>query len=218
MEERIDLGQLSPEQLEELKRQLAEKERNAEKKKREDREAYKQLVDETVESVFGELGEVAAALQTKKNAVLDQMQRVISLKDELFGIKDGQATHTFTTSDGKLSLCVGFRTVNDYDATLGNGIAKVKEYIASLATDDKTGELVEMIESLLRTDKNGNMKPNRVLELSKLAAKIDNVGFREGVAIIQQAYTPRKSSTFITAWENTEEGKRYLPLTMTNAQ
>lgn len=218
MSERIDLWQLSPEQLQELQRQMREQQRAQEEKKRADREAYKQLVDETVEKVYNELKAVAGELQKKKNAVMEEMSRVISLKDELFGIKDGQATNTFTTSDGKLSLCIGYRTINDYDATLGNGIAKVKEYIASLATDEKTGELVDMIESLLRTDKNGNMRPNRVLELSKLASKIDDIGFREGVAIIQQAYTPRKSSTFITAWENTEAGKVYLPLSMTNAE
>lgn len=213
----IDLANLSPEQFASLEKQFKAKVKAEEEKKREDREAYKQLVDESVKSVFDALSVVARDLQAKKNAVMEQMQKVIEIKDELYGVKDGQATHTFTTSDGKLSICVGYRTINDYDATLGNGIAKIKEYIASLAIDEKTGELVEMIESLLRTDKNGNMKPSRVLELSKLAVKIDNREFREGVAIIQQAYTPKKSSSFVSAWENTETGKRYLPLSMTNA-
>ena len=91
------------------------------------------------------------------------------------------------------------------------------EFISSLAVNDETARLVNIIGSLLRTDKNGNMKPSRVLELSKLAMDINDEGFTEGVKIIQAAYKPRRTRTFITAWLNLENGgKQYLNLSMSN--
>lgn len=217
MEKKVELAQLTPEQLNELKEQWQQEEAARKQKEQDNRQAYKDLVDETIERIYKDLAQVSENLQEKKNKVMEQMRKVIEVKDELFGCKTSQATHTFTTSDGKLSITVGYRTVNDYDSTLANGVEKIKQYISSLAKDEETAKLVEMIESLLKTDKNGNMRPNRVLELSKLTMKIDNEQFRDGVEIIQQSYSPRRSKSFVSACENTEDGKKYLPLSMTNA-
>ena len=213
----ISLKDLTKEQIEELQAQMKLKEAEEQEKRKQDIEAYKDLVDETVSSVFCGLAEVSEFLAKNKELAENQLNKIIEVKNELYGAKEEQQTHTFTTKDGKMSVCIGYRIANDYDETLGNGIAKVHEFISSLAVNDETARLVNIIGSLLRTDKNGNMKPSRVLELSKLAMDINDQGFTEGVKIIQAAYKPRRTRTFITAWLNLENGgKQYLNLSMSN--
>jgi hypothetical protein len=136
---------------------------------------------------------------------------LIEIKESLYRVKDNQQTYTFTTRDGKLTLCLGSRTVDDYDSTLGSGIEKIKKYISTFDADN---ELTEVVNQLLKLDNKGNLKPSRVMELAQLANKIDNIDFKEGVAIIQQAYQPRATCQFVAACENRETGKEYIPLSM----
>lgn len=210
----IRLEDLSVEQLEALKRQVEERRLAEEAKKREDKEAYLGLVDEAILQSIPELKEISEKMLHAKAKVFERFKKLIEIKESLYKVKDKQQTHTFTTQDGKLTLCLGSRTVNDYDSTLGSGIEKIKKYISTFDADN---ELTEVVNQLLKLDKNGNLKPSRVMELAQLASKIDNIDFKEGVAIIQQAYQPRATCQFITACENKETGKEYIPLSMSRA-
>ena len=210
----IRLEDLSVEQLEALKRQVEERRLAEEAKKREDKEAYLGLVDEAILQSIPELKEISEKMLQAKAKVFERFKKLIEIKESLYKVKDNQQTHTFTTQDGKLTLCLGSRTVNDYDSTLGSGIEKIKKYISTFDADN---ELTEVVNQLLKLDKNGNLKPSRVMELAQLANKIDNIDFKEGVAIIQQAYQPRATCQFVTACENKETGKEYIPLSMSRA-
>lgn len=210
----IRLEDLSKEQLDALMKQAEERKLAEEAKKREDKEAYAELVDATVRANYVKLQELSEAMQAVKEEVYNDFKKVLELKNDLYNVKDDQQTHTFTTADGKLSIELGYRTINDYDSTLSAGIAKIKKYISTFDTDN---ELTEVVNHLLKLDKNGNLKPSRVMELAKLANKIDNIDFKEGVAILQQSYQPRRSSTFISARENEETGRKYLPLSMSRS-
>lgn len=210
----IRLEDLSVEQLEALKRQVEERRLAEEAKKREDKEAYLGLVDEAILQSIPELKEISEKMLQAKAKVFERFKKLIEIKESLFKVKDNQQTHTFTTQDGKFSLCLGSRTVNDYDSTLDSGIEKIKKYISTFDADN---ELTEVVNHLLKLDKNGNLKPSRVMELAQLANKIDNIDFKEGVAIIQQAYQPRATCQFVTACENKETGREYIPLSMSRA-
>jgi len=208
------LEDLNKEQLDALMKQAEERRLAEEAKKREDKEAYLGLVDEAILQSIPELKEISEKMLQAKAKVFDRFKKLIEIKESLYKVKDNQQTHTFTTQDGKLTLCLGSRTVNDYDSTLDSGIEKIKKYISTFDADN---ELTEVVNHLLKLDKNGNLKPSRVMELAQLANKIDNIDFKEGVAIIQQAYQPRATCQFVTACENKETGKEYIPLSMSRA-
>lgn len=210
----IRLEDLNKEQLDALMKQAEERRLAEDAKKREDKEAYLGLVDEAILQSIPELKEISEKMLQAKAKVFERFKKLIEIKESLYKVKDNQQTHTFTTQDGKLTLCLGSRTVNDYDSTLGSGIEKIKKYISTFDADN---ELTEVVNQLLKLDKNGNLKPSRVMELAQLANKIDNTDFKEGVAIIQQAYQPRATCQFVTVCENKETGKKYIPLSMSRA-
>lgn len=207
----IKLEELSKEQLDSLIKQAEAVKTEAERRRREDKDAYLQMVDEAILQSIPELKEISEKMLQAKAKVFERFKKLIEIKESLYKVKDNQQTHTFTTQDGKLTLCLGSRTVNDYDSTLDSGIEKIKKYISSFDADN---ELTEVVNQLLKLDKNGNLKPSRVMELAQLANKIDNIDFKVGVAIIQQAYQPRATCQFVTACENKETGKEYIPLSM----
>ena len=177
----------------------AEKAKKAEaERRRQQREAYAQMVDEELMQAIPELLNLSGEIKTVKDTVFGNFAAIIDMKAELFGTRDGgQYSHTFTNSDSSLRLTLGVNTVDGYRDTVEDGIAMVRGYIESLATDDKTHALVVL--RLLSRDGQGNLKASRVLQLRKMAEDSGNDRFLEGVRIIEESYQPSITRRYIRA-------------------
>ena len=181
------------------------------------RDAYVELIDDTIELAFPVLMEISKNLASKKKNILEEFRKAIAMKEEVFGVKSRQLSHTFRNSEGTMRITVGHYQRDDYRDTVNEGIAIVQEYIESLAKDDDTKVLVSTILRLLSRDKAGNLKASRVLELRKTAEESGNEKFLEGVKIIEQSYQPSRTTDFIKAEYKNEEGKWVsIPLSMTD--
>lgn len=89
--------------------------------------------------------------------------------------------------------------MDGYRDTVEDGIAMVRGYIESLATDDKTQALVSAVLRLLSRDGQGNLKASRVLQLRKMAEESHDEQFLEGVRIIEESYQPSITRRYIRA-------------------
>ena len=215
----IELVEMTPEQkaeFENFKREKEAKER-AENQKIQ-RENYKDLVNDTVNESFDQLMSISSMLQIKKKTILDSFKTAIDMKLELFDVKDGQLSHTFSNKESNKRITIGYYTVDSYDDTVSEGIAIVKEVVSSLANSVESQALVNTILNLLSKDQKGNLKPSRVLQLKKLAEEIENKRLREGIAIIVEAYKPTISKVFVKAeYKNEQNAWVNIPLGITEA-
>jgi hypothetical protein len=204
-----NLEDLSEQQLEEM---LASKR----KKKEETRDAYKALVDDTVSETCQKLIYVSETLSRVKSDVFERFKEVLSLKEEVFSIREKQRSHTFTTD--YYSITIGYRVNDGWDNTVSSGVAKVNQFIQSLARDDNSAALVETVFNLLKKDVNGNLRASRVIELQKLTTKFSNAEFTDGVNIIMNAYKPIRSCWFIDAFSFNAAGEKVnIPLSISAA-
>ena len=198
-----------------LKKQLLEEEKQKKAERKAKIEAYKNLVDETVINSIDKIKNISAQIMMSKKEVFDDFKSIMELKAELYGVKDNQQSHTFTTSDGKISITLGNRMLDSFDDTVHTGIEKVKNYIYRVVQDENS-QLLEIVNLLLKKDKNGNLKASRVMELERIAGNIDDAELSEGVQIIKEAWKPQKSKTFIEAYYKDENGNKInIPLSMT---
>lgn len=212
----INLQDLTQEQQEQLKKQIIAEEKEKREKIRKEQEEYKRLVEEAVTRNFERLQKASKELAKVKTEVFNDLSTLIKLKGEIYGVPvDKQFSHTFTDKQG-YSVVVGSRIMDSFDDTVHVGIEKIKGYLKTIVTGEKA-IIEDILDTLLKKDKNGNMKANRVLELRKLAEKINNEAFLDGVKIIEDAYKPLKSKIFIDCYyKDPETGeKKYVPLTMT---
>ena len=191
----------------------------AEKRQREaDISTYKALVSQTVEDNFPVLQAVSSELAAQKRSIRNAFATVVDLKSSLYGIKDGQRSHQFINSEGTRRITIGFNVIDNYDDTVDAGIAKVKEYISSLARDEQSKILVETVLKLLSKDSKGTLKASRVLQLQQMAEKSGNADFIEGVRIIRDAYRPIESKSYVRAEYKSDSGAWVsVPLGMTEA-
>jgi len=173
--------------------------RQAEERVQQLRDSYAALRESFVKKTMKALTPLSDKIRQKKAEVLEEAAALQALKAELLEIdgKDMPKSHTFTNDAGTMRVTIGVYETDAYDDTVEEGIAKVKSYIEGLATDPKSQQLVKMVLSLLQRSANGALKASRVVRLRKLADESGDAQFLEGVKIIETAYRPAVSRTYI---------------------
>lgn len=192
----------------------------AEEKAKADRELYKQMVDDEIEHSIPVLLGISEDIKESKQKVLDNFKTILAMKSELFRTKmrEDQKSHTFTNSRGDKRITLGVYVTDGYRDTAEDGIAIVKEYIASLANDEKTQALVNMVFRLLSRDAKGTLKASRIVQLRRVAEDTGDARFMEGVRIIEESYQPEVSKQFIRAEVKDKNGMwKPIPLGMTES-
>lgn len=193
-------------------------EARAQRKAQEDREAYRSLASELVDKYVPLLKKISEDLAKLKTDVYTEFAQLMSAKSDLFGIKEGQRSHTFRNEDSTLRITLGYHKRDGWDDTVEEGILMVKEYISSLSGDEKTQALVNMILELLARDKQGNLNADKVLLLEKHAMESKSARFREGVQVIKESYRPELSKRFIRAEYKDDKNEWInIPLSITEA-
>lgn len=220
MEEEKKVVEMNSEELRQFEAFKAKQaEENAKVKAKQARDAYRDLVDETIERTVPALMCLSQGIKDTKASVLNDFRNVIDMKADVLKLKkDGQRSDTFTNSKGDKRITIGVYTTDGYRDTVEDGIAIVKEYIEGLASDEKTKALVKMVLRLLARDAKGTLKASRVVQLRKIAEETKSDRFMEGVQIIEEAYQPAISKQFIRAEVKNENGAWVcVPLGMTEA-
>ena len=196
---------------------MKEKKAEEERKKR-SREQYTELVDKIVAESIDQLHGVSQNLADTKKRIYDNFQAAIALKTEMLKVKEEQRSHTFTNSDSTMRIVLGCNTVDAYRDTAEDGIQMVRQYITSLAKDEESKQLVNAVLRLLAHDQRGELKAQNILKLRKMADESNSEEFREGVRIIEEAYQPTQTKTYIRAEVRGPQGDwKTLPLSMTDA-
>ncbi|MFA9212507.1 MAG: DUF3164 family protein [Candidatus Methylacidiphilales bacterium] len=202
-EPKVKLADLSAEEKAALMAELEAQNTN----KKQERKKYKELQSEIVTEIVTQLQANADKMKADKTKAFNDLATLAVSKGEVFDVKDTQKTHTFTTLDGNSRILMGVREVNSWDGTEESGVAKIKEYLHGLATDAKAARLVDMVNGMLKTDKNGSLDPRIIMELAKMADDAGSDLFTDGINIIQQAYRLTGTTVFLEASVKDKLGK-----------
>lgn len=214
---------MTHEELEQFRAFQAEKaKKEAAEKAKEMRQTYRDMVDEEIENAIPELLSISQDIKSVKAKVIENFKSILDMKQEMFRMQKGKdlenQSHTFTNSEGNKRIVLGVYVTDGYLDTAEEGIAIIREYIESLATDEKTKALVGMVMKLLAKDQKGTLKASRIILLRKIAEDTGNDRFLEGVKIIEEAYSPAISKTYIRAEYKNDNGVwTSIPLGMTEA-
>ena len=210
---------ITAEELEEFQAlKEAKAKEDAKQRAREERDAYKGLAESTVDEMMPRIKALNRELLETKMSVYEAFRTLIDTKSNLFGVASSQRSHTFRNAQSSSRITIGFHQRDAWEDTVAEGIAKVKQYVSSLAKDSDSETLVNMILDLLSTDKQGNLQADKVLQLAKYADIVNDDEFSDGVRIIQEAYKPEKTKLFIRAEERNDQGKWVnIPLGITEA-
>lgn len=211
----MNINQLSKEEREQLKAQLAEQERAEEANLQRERQSYNDMRDEFVTRSFRSLKQLSDCMLEQKQVIFEESAELDTMQQRLFKVKLDRKSRTLTHTDGRLSIKVGNRLNDGWDDTVEIGIEKVREYLATLATDEKSARLVAAITQLLAKDQKGTLKANKVLVLEKMAHESQDATFIEGIRIIKDSYRPVPTCQFVEVkYKDENDVEHSLPLSM----
>lgn len=217
--ENINLSQLTSDQLKELQRQVKEREANEKAQRKSEIDTYKAMASQTVIDCFPALIKTSAALAQCKREIRDSFATILDMKAELYGVKEGQQSHQFASTDGRYSIIIGFNVDDNYDDTASAGVAMVKEYLEQLGDTESGKRAVRIALSLLSRDAKGTLKASKIATLRKHALESGSPKFIEGVEIIMDAYRPIPTKQFVRASYKNDDGAWVnVPLGMTESE
>lgn len=190
----------------------------AKQRAKEERTAYRVLAESAVDEIMPRIKALNKELYETKQAAYELFKTLIDTKSNLFNVDSTQRSHTFRNANSTARIIIGYHKRDAWDDTVEVGIAKVKQYVSSLAKDEDSATLVSMILDLLSTDKQGNLQADKVLQLAKHADSSGDQEFKDGVQIIYESYKPELTKLFVRADERNEQGKWVsIPLGITEA-
>lgn len=211
----MDLDKLSASELAELEARIEAKKRAEKQKREDDINAYKDTVDEFVKRVFNMLVPLSDQLKAAKDTIFKEKDAIVDLKESLYDTKVDRHSNTFTTSDSKITLSMGYRTVDGWSDDAEAGIAKMKDYMKSLSKDENGAKQNKIIMELLAKDKKGNLKLSSIVQLERHANEFGDPLFIEAVKIIKDSYRPQETSQFISLTYKDDNGvKHSVPLSL----
>lgn len=200
------LNKLSPEERAALMAEAKQELKNESETIKNARKTYKEIASNEVRAQVARMKTTVNLMKDTKVEIYNSLQTLVKTKGEVFEASDDQNTHTFTTDDGTQRIILGKRDISAWDGTESAGVAKVQEYLGTLAKDTRSAELVKMVQGMLKPDKKGMLDARRIIELSKVAEEGGNELFMDGINIILNAYKVVGSKMFLEAYEKDAHG------------
>lgn len=202
----------------EYQKMLTEKEeRELAQKKKQERETYRQLSEEAVDDVFGEIERVNEQMCSTKKMVMERFRTILKMRDESFETESKQGQYSFVNGDRTRRIVLGRYKKYMHDATAEAGIEKVKGYLETLGTDAETQKLVRIILDLLSENAQGELEPDKILQLDRYAEEFGSPEFTEGVKIIKESLIFDWTKYFFRAEKKDVNGAWVnIPLSMIN--
>ena len=198
-----------------LKRE--QEERDKAQKRKADREAYRRLSEEAVSEVFVEIKRLNEQMQATKKMVMERFLAILKMRNETFDTDSKQSQYSFV--DGKITqrIIIGRYKKYMHDTTAEAGIKMVKAYLETLGTDSETQKLVRIILDLLSENAQGELEPDKILQLDRYAEEFGSEEFSEGVKIIKESLIFDWTKYFFRAEEKNADGAwKSIPLSMIN--
>ena len=194
-----------------------EEERKKAQKRKEDREAYRRMSQEAVAETFVEIKRLSELMQATKKMVMERFLAILKLRDEAFDTDPKQSQYSFVDEGVTQRIILGRYKKYMHDTTAEAGIEMVKGYLEKLGTDSETQKLVRIILDLLSENAQGELEPDKILQLDRYAEEFGSEEFAEGVKIIKESLVFDWTKYFFRAEEKTEGGAwKSVPLSMIN--
>lgn len=197
----LNIENLSIEDKKRLMAELAEDQKNALEKKRQDKVALKDMIDDTLDEVAPQCADFGKKQVEIVDQVFKKFETIVSLKKDLYGFDEKQASHTFTSRRGNSSITIGYNEVPAFDSMVDVGVQKIHKFLGSLSKDDINRVKIEkVVSTLTKKNKKGDLNPTKVIALSDLKADMDDELFSEGVDIVVASQFKTRTTMYVRGW------------------
>ncbi len=211
METTMDLTKLSAD---ELKKLLAEKEKQERKEREKARKAYEKERDEMIVYLMTKAKDINRILTDFKTEVF---MRIKSFEEKARKYGDIRSTSKggfgLRTSDNELMVRYERNIVNEFDERADMALELIKEFLEDkVKKRDQKSYMI--ISKLLTRNKAGDLNVSRVIQLLDLRNEFDDERWNKAMRLLEESYRNRPISYGVSFYRKNETtGKdEQLPL------
>lgn len=214
----IDLKELNKEQLAALEAQLEAKKKAENEKRIQDLAALETLENDVLTELFPEAQQLSNAIVTFKRKCLDKLEPLVRMKIDYGKAAPEQESYSFKKTDNSVKSVIRYNRTTRYDDGVQAAVSYSKEWLQNQVENEKTKQLVSIIDDFLSRDEKGNYSPSKLLLFVKKAEEIGaELLLKAADAIKQSIYEDMTSISVLFSHKDDMGVERKLPLSATKA-
>jgi ribosomal protein L31E len=200
----IDLSQLSTE---DLKKALAEKEKQEKAEKIIKRQEYESQRDKIVDTMVSEASEISNIMSAFKT---DSFKLLEEFKTQLleYGQIRASSKGGFSIRSSKTNQMVSLRrnVISEYDERADTALALLREFLEE-TIKKKDIQTYRTISALIEKNKAGDINPSRVADLLSVKDNYDDARWTKAMELLTESYREREVSYNIEFYRKNDLGK-----------
>lgn len=203
----ITLDQLSPEQIELLKKQIKEKDANAAAAASAKKQAYLEKREMLIASLMVTAIQVHSELKEFKSQSVQQLEEFREVAKEYADIRsDSKGGFSLRSLDGNNLVRLDRNVVYEYDERADQALILLHEFLEDTVKkrDKKT---YRALSTLLARNKAGDLHPANVAKLMAIKDNWEDERWIKALDLLKEAYREREVSYSISFYQKDAMGK-----------
>lgn len=196
-----DLTTLSTEQLEQL---LQERKAAETKKRKEERDSYERLRDQTVRALMHKAKRLQLDTASFKKEAFSEMEALFGLLQEYSKRhQDNKGNFTLEDDSGTLRIRYSTNETGFFDERSQQAEQHIIDFINR--EFEQGGKMKKLVTSLLERKK-GHLDIKLVQRLYAMEDDFEDESWKEGIKLLKESWTPGESRQYINFYEKKGEG------------
>jgi hypothetical protein len=200
----IDVTKLSSA---ELKKLLAETEKNERLEREQKRKEYESKRNIKVDALVSNAQILSGRLAEFKKIAFDELESLKELANEYGDIRKGsKGGFSLRNEDGSLMVVLRRNVVSEYDERADLALGQIREFLDE-TIKKKDFQTYRTISVLLERNKAGDLNPSRVADLLKIKDNYEDERWKKAMELLVESYREREVSYNVEFYKKDEQGK-----------
>lgn len=217
--EKVNIQDLTPEQLKELEKQIKDKQKIEIEKRNADRLALLDMEDTAVTEIFNEVEAVSNAIVAFKQKCIRKFEPLIRMKAEFAKAADKQRSYSFSDKNKGLKVIIDYNETLKFDDGIHAAMEFAKEWLEQRAADSEEMKMMTtLVESLLGQSRVGTYNTDKLLVFVSSTEEFDDELLNAASEAVKKSLYKEMTSVSVKVFKKDELGQmKQLPLSATKA-
>jgi hypothetical protein len=216
--EKVNIQDLTPEQIKELHAQLLEKEKKEIEQRVADRAALADLENDAVLEMMEEVEVLSSAIVNFKQKCIHKLEPLMKMKTDLGKASDKQKSFTFKSKDNSFKFVIDYNDTFKYDDGIHAGIEYAKQWLLETAEENEKSRMMSsMIENLLGKSRGGTYSAENLWLFVNSAEEYNVPLLISAAEAVKKSLYKEMTSVSVKVFKKDEFGYKQLPLSATKA-
>lgn len=200
----MNLSDMTPEQRQEIERQLKELQEQESQAAQQKRDEYESLREQTVTDIYNRAMAINAQMVVFKDWSFGELKALDEMLSEYSGRRGkGKGNLTVKNDADTVKITFKHQELGDFDERSKEAEAHIQEFVADEFKDENTRELI----TKLLERKKGSLDIKLVQKLYSMEDRFTDERWRKGIKLLKESWRIKDTRTYINIYHREQGGQ-----------